>query len=286
MANQWASPDYVDGDFTTAKACGLPVFQSPVPSSADAYIFSQDFCQFLANWSAATYGTAHGSSGKTPDYSAWKLINEGPREDIGNGVVRWKRTYAKLPDSFDDWETTSYNFIGTAPGSFGGLSTSQNGRLRFSELVTARVKHDFFLVPSSFTDPITGDHVTATTAGDIPVVRALAYCQQFVYLGVQYGGYYYRQDYVSDAYVSSNPGGDLFQTTPSGTQYQAMVDDAAIHGWNATASLQKLTGTAPVLVDTAATVYGGQLVAEESRLFRYQGSGPIWERLTRYILAR
>jgi hypothetical protein len=288
MANQWPAPSWIDGDFTTAKACGLPVFASPIPSAADGYVFTQDFCQLLTNWSAATYGTAHPSSGKTPDYSEWILINEGPRQDVGGGVIRWTRTYAKLPASYDDWESLSYTFIGSAPGAFGAITSAQVGRLRFSEIVTARVKHDFFIVPSTFTDPITGTAVAATVPGDIPVIRALAYCIQFKYGSpqVQYGGYWYRQDYVCDAAVESTPGGQLYVTTPTATEYAAMIDDATANGWNATSTLQVLAGNDPVLVDLNSTTYGGQFVAEDSKLLRYQGSGNIWERVTRYILAK
>jgi len=288
MANQWAAPTWTDGDFTAATACSLPAFSSPIPSESDAYLFTQDFCQFLANWSAATYGTAHPSSGQTPDYSDWKLINEGERRDMGAGIVRWTRTYAKLPDSFNDWETASYTFIGSAPGAFDAITSNRVGRLRFSELVTSKVIHDYFLIPSTFTDPITGGNITATVPGDIPVIRALAYCIQFMYgsPSTQYGGYWYRQDYVCDDHVDSVPGGFLYVTTPTATEYQAMVSDASSNGWNSTVTNQVLTGTSPVLVDLNASTYGGQFVAEDSRLARFQGAGTIWERQTRYILAK
>jgi hypothetical protein len=108
---------------------------------------------------------------------------------------------------------------------------------------------------------------------------------------VQYGGYFYRQDYVSD-YLLSTTVGWLTVSTPSATDYQNMIADAAANGWGAGKSFQVLGGTSPVLVDVASlntaghTYYKGQLVAEDSSLERWQNAGSIWVRKTIYVLAR
>jgi hypothetical protein len=279
----------LDGDFTTAKPVSLPVFSSPLPNSTAQLVFKQDFMQLLANVAPLALNTAHPSSGMAPDYSSYYLIAEGEKQDMGGGIVRWTRTYSAVPASYDDWGAYAYQFIGTGP--IGPMTSSQVGRLRFTERVTCRVQNDFFKLGATVTDPITGASVTPTTPGGIPQIFALAYCQQFIFSTVQYGGFFYRQDYVTDSLVNANVG-FLCITTPSATDYSNMIADAAVNGWGAGKSYQVLTGTGPVLVDTASlntaghTYYKGQLVAEDSSLERWQRSGNIWVRSTKYVLAR
>lgn len=297
MAAQWPAPTYTDGDLTTAQPCGLPIFSSPIPGTTAEYVFTQDFIQFRANVSALAIGTAHPSSGKTPDYSSYVLVNEGTKQDIGNGLVRWERTYAAVPASHDEWESYAYNFIGTSP--VGALSANYAGRFRFTQLVTSRVQHDYFYInPSIGTE--TAD--IKTSAGNIPTIPAFAYVQQYVSSGTTYGGIEYKADYVNDTYLASSNVGTLLVTLPSASQYAAMIQDAAKNGWNAGVSWQKLTDAAPPLIDiTGAQTYPttqtgftkktfptitshyGQIVAEDSRLSRWMGN--IYLRQTRLVLA-
>jgi hypothetical protein len=293
----WPAPTYADGDFTIAKPCALPVFSSPLPNVTDQSMFRQPFMQFAANvaplalntpYSGSAGGCIYGS-GYVPDLSTYFLIKEGEKQDLGNGIVRWERTYSQVPASYDDWQSYAYNIIGTAP--IGPMTSNQVGRMRSSERVTCRIQNDFFKLGATVTDPITGASVTPTTPGGIPQIFALAYCSQFLTGEVQYGGYFYRQDYVSD-YLLSTTVGWLTVSTPSATDYQNMIADAAANGWGAGKSFQVLGGTSPVLVDVASlntaghTYYKGQLVAEDSSLERWQNAGSIWVRKTIYVLAR
>src|SRR6266851_4505981 len=113
MANQWPTATYIDGDFTTAQPCSLPVFSSPISATTDEYTFTQDFIIARASYTATALNTLHPSNGKTPDYSSFWLVAEGERRDIEGGMVRWTRTYAKKPASYSDFETYPYSFIGT-----------------------------------------------------------------------------------------------------------------------------------------------------------------------------
>lgn len=284
MSNLWSAPGYVDGNFAVAAPCSLPVFSSPLPTTGEAYMFTQDFMQFLVNWTATAYGTAYTAGVYTPDLRDYKLIFEGPREDMGGGIVKWKRTYAKVPATYNEWSNMAYNFIGSGPGNY-ALTTGYTGRYRTQALCCCRTQRDFFLIPSVFVDPITGSTVNALTEGDIPTIRALQYCVQYTQAGTQYGGYFYRQDYVCDAAINSNAG-YLFQTSPTATEYLAMIEDAATNGWNAAVSRQVLTGTNPIMIDVNSTIYGGQICAEDSRISRLNNTGPIWCRETRYVLAQ
>lgn len=293
MSNQWAAPDYIDGNLATAQPCGVPVFRSPLPNTAAEYVFDQPFMQLRANVSALALGTAHPSAGLTPDYSTYVLVAEGEKQDVGGGLVRWNRTYAAVPDTHDEWESYAYNFIGTGP--YGALASNYVGRLRFVERVTSRVRHEYFMV---------GAGQTYTTPGAIPVNRAFAYVTQFLDGSTQYGGYYYRTDYLFDdpgfGHLLVTNVGTLSPSIPSATQYAAMIKDASANAWAAGVSQQILTTDLPPLIDISGmavypatypsgsppsvTCLYGQIVAEDSQLSRW--FGPIYVRQTRYVLAR
>ena len=200
------------------------------------------------------------------------------------------------------------SFIGTAP--LGPLSTYQVGRNRFSERVKCRVQNDFFMVGVGFTDPITGAVITSgafTNPGIIPEVWALAYCGQQLTSGgspTLIGGLFYRVDYVCDPLLVAANVGAMWHSTPSATEYAAMILDATTNGWGATASYQRIdTATYPVAsvncnlaippasanygaYPSPHSTYGGQIIAENSTIERWQRSGNIWVRKTKYVLAQ
>lgn len=284
MSLQWPAPIYVDGDFAVAIPVSLPQFISPLPNTTLGLVFRQDFMQFLANVAPLALNSPHPSAAPiSPDYSAYYLIAEGEKQDMGGGVVKWTRTYSAIPASYDDWESIAYSYIGGGP--IGPMSSANVGRLRFTDRVSCRAQNDFFMLGVAKTDPITAATVTPATPGDIPQIYALAYCQQFIFSGTQYGGLFYRQDYLSDVNVAANVG-FLCITTPTATQYMAMIAEVAASGWTSGKSLQVFTDTTPTLIDLATTVYHGQLVAENSSLERWQHTGNIWIRKTRYVLAQ
>lgn len=324
MSAQWPEPVFVDGldgadgvigttnaGFSKAQPIGLPQFVSPLPNSTSGYVFRQLFMQALASWTPAALNTPHPSAGLTPDYSTWYLIAEGPREDCGAGIVKWQRTYSQVPASWSDYsEALAYNLIGTTPylpAIYSAGTVMKPGRFRRTERVPCRVQTDYFFVAATtgaclpVDDPITGTAIpwgTTPSEGNIPVIFALAYCQQWVVGSTQYGGYDFRQDYVSDytfgyqigettpSYLATSSG-VMAPTTPTQTQYLAMCLDASKNGWGATVSQQVLITTAsPTLVNVPTSVYGGQLAAENSTLERWQRSGNIWVRRTKYVLAR
>jgi hypothetical protein len=295
MADQWPAPDFIDGNMATAQPCSLPVLSSPIPGSSVEYLLTQDFMQLRKNVSAAAIGTAHPSSGKTPDYSSFVLVSEGPKQDQGNGVCRWTRTYAALPASHDEWESYVYNFVGSSP--VGPLSSAYVGRYRFSKRVTCRVQHDYYIVMAG-----TPTDYLKNSAGDIPIIRSFDYVQQYLVTSTQYGSWYQKSDYLSDSALAGVNVGTLLPTVPTETQYASMMKDAASNGWNAGTAHQILTTDAPPLVNLsgaqtynttqtaftkrnfpAVTSFYGQLVAEDSILSRWQGN--IYLRQTRLVLA-
>lgn len=287
MANQFPSPTFLDGgldwtnggsgnaDWTVAQPVSIPRFSSPIPATTKEYTFEQDFQQLRANFSALALNTPHFSAGMTPDYSAFLLVNEGPRQDIGGGAVRWTRTYAKVPDSYFEPEPFAYTFIGSAVPWPGNVVV----RGRHTNLVTSRIVHDFFLV-----DPTLSADAPPIYKSEynIPRILGMVYCTQYTSGGTTYGGIWAAADELLDPTVN------VFGTFPTPSQYQAMVADAVNNGWNATitqiiTNQTTVLGIPTTLVDTSLTVRGGILPAENSRLNRWRGN--IFERQTRYILA-
>lgn len=181
MSLQWPTPLFTsDGggsnSFAKPVACGLPEFFDPIPATTKPYIFTEKWMQFQANWNRIPLNSVHPSTGLTPDYSSYFLVSEEKRRDMQHGVVEWERRYAIKPDSHDEYETYSYEFIGYLGAQFsvtagnptwnGALidpssgtlipiaspfttTTSWNaGRPRFSPPggVTTRVRHDYFII--------------------------------------------------------------------------------------------------------------------------------------------
>lgn len=275
MSLPYAKPQWVDapasgvGSYRVAMPVGLPEFSSPIDATTKEYVLRQSFQQYKNDWAATAQGTAH------PDYPTFYLVSEGERKDKLGGVVEWERIYAAVPDTFSEWETFAYAFI----GNFGvsGINVSVvPGRPRTVFSVSTRVQNDFFLVPSSVVDPILGGAaVSITTPGSIPKIWAFQYAWQTEYLGVLYGGLFFPTDQLALA-AATTP------TVPTLEQYREMIAEALADGWASTVSVQKFFNDGAI--DVNNSIFGGQIAVEDSRLSRWMG--PVWLRQTRYALAR
>ena len=320
----WSAPLFSDGDFTVATACGLPVLSSPLPSiNASAPVspstpnsiissvsyntectLTQQFVQYRTYFTPLALNTKH------PDFSSlngtytgpnFYLVAESERQDAGGGIVKWTRTYAIVPPSWDDWETYQYAFPGLAGYTLSGPGVNVPGRSRVNELVSSRVRHDYFLV-----DPSLGSdsYPVYATPGNIPKIWAMQYCAQFYYSGAWYGSSYLAVNTLSTsspaslpsygtsaglAVTTSNYASNLGNSTTMPC-YEAMVVDANYNGWKSGITkiviLSGVTGayTSPGAIDMSNSVFGGQIPAEDSRLTRWQGN--IYQRVCRYVLCQ
>jgi hypothetical protein len=228
--------------------------------------------QSLVNVVPLLLNTAHPSASKYPDYSSYYLVDEGEKQDVGGGVVKWTQTYSVVPASWDDPESYVYTYPGwTYFAATGGYSNW--GRVPLTERVPSRIRNDYFLV-----NPALGSDAPPVykSAFNIPTNFAFLATAQFVVGGTTYGGANYKQENVSD--------GEVFvPTTPTRAQYFAMIIDANTNAWNAAITSQPVTGSPILLIDVAHAVYGGQIIAETSQITRWKGN--IWCRKTRYVLA-
>ena len=183
-----------DGDFTTASAVRAPVYSSPLPHTNERLILRQEFEQLASSFSPEALNTAH------PDASSFKLVEESDGEAIGGGLIRWTRTYAKVPSTWSEPAgNIAYNFIGLV-GVWGVNVDEVTGRERFTLPVQVKVTREYFL---------TGTGGSYTTGLDIPVIQE----QRYIYINE-----WLPVDYLSDSPPYETP------TTPSSSEYAGMVD--------------------------------------------------------------
>jgi hypothetical protein len=305
MSNQWALPDYVDGDWTIEDPGSVPVLQSPIPATTDSDVFEQVFVQALTDFNPTPLNTPHPSAGDTPDYSDFVLVKEGPKQDIHGGMVRWTRTYARVPESWDDYASYSYPLIGFLgvflAGSVGVVNpVLATGRPRKARVVDCRIHRDYFL---------TGPGGSYTSPGDVPWFRAQEYfASDGTFSGITFIANGQTSDFISDP-VLTFPATSPDRTTYVGWMANARsvgFDGDSITNWAGTWT----GGTAYFVNDSV--VYGGvvytctqnisgggapsgsgswralstpsQFLAEDSKLSRWMGN--IFVRETRYILAQ
>jgi hypothetical protein len=89
---------YRSRDWTVATPIGGIRHESPLlPFSNEVLLFHQDFVQLAAYFVALDYNTINLDIADAPAY----LINESPREDYGGNCLRWTRSWARVPSSYD-----------------------------------------------------------------------------------------------------------------------------------------------------------------------------------------
>jgi len=188
-----AALPYVSGDFAVARPVSQLVFSEPFPGVNIEYVLTQSFMQFRADWSPIELNTPH------PQFTEFLLVLESPLEDQGGGVVKWTRTYAKVPASYSEpGGNYAYNFIGFF-GQTGTNVTNITGRDRFTWNVPVTVQRDFFLV----------DAATPTDFQVIPVIERQRY-------------YFGSNPNLDVDFVGDSP--PLAEAThPSRTEYEALI---------------------------------------------------------------
>jgi hypothetical protein len=187
------------------------------------------------------------------------LVEEGPLQDIGGGLVRLKRTFAIIPPSNNMPETYSYQFPGI---NYSGDATT--GRQPFTWIVSSRIHREYFLY-----DPYgaaAGLGLAVWPDGNLLTADTGMNPDGLI---LQEQRYYANQDNaVADSFFMGQ--GDFLQdadpsvpspgTNPSSIQYQLWVD-----------------GT------STSNGLPAEIVAETSVLEKWMGN--IYCRKTRFVVA-
>lgn len=272
---------YVDG-LSSATPCGLPEFSPGIPGFDDRLVLTQPWQMLLTS---EFIPTGLSNTAVHPDYTNFVLVEESGVKDIGAGQVQWTKKYAKIPNSYDEWETYPYNFIGYA-GTWGGVfsnpgvGSAPTGRNRQQYPVQSRIRHDFFLV-DSVNGTINGPGTIALpydSPGSIPIVVA----QKYRLIPTFTSSFWLDIDHLSD-HPPFN-----FATTPDRTTYHGYVINALRYGWQSGVVIYDwnvdLTSGTPIYSTARSGVNPGQIAVQDSTMERWLGN--IWLRKSRYILAQ
>jgi hypothetical protein len=252
---------YYSGDFDAAEPVSVPVFDQPFQGQNISYTFKQDFMQNAQTFATTALGTAHLNF---PDFG---LVHESECQDAGGGILRWTRTYAKLPETYNDWQSLTYTFIGFSGFLYAVIGSTVDvapgvpyGREPFQWTVPCRVQKDFF---------------QADTAEEIEIINKMDYV--------------FLEPNVPAKYLTDGPPDGPYQvgSTPSRTQYyawkiKAAKDKNAGKPWQGTVALYGYDASGlPEITDDENS---SQFAAEDSRISRWIGN--IWMRETLFVLAQ
>lgn len=194
---------WTDGTWTTESAVSGYSYEAPIPGVVTQYIRRQDFIVAAANYSPPAISTQDGSTG-------YYFIGDTGMHDLGGGMVRFTREWAKIPAQHTEWETYAYNFIGFY-GAYGINVTTIAGRERFTPpSVPCQVVHDYYLCTSG--QPYTTPGAIQVNAG-----------QRYLIHGTNL-----TTDWLSDSPPFSTA------SDPTRTAYEAMIADAVANKWSAT----------------------------------------------------
>jgi len=285
-----------DGDYTIqgrgAQSHGPPRWMAPLPTN-EFVMFEQDHMQLLSTWQQLVLGMPHASN-PINGYNYY-LIKESDHKPEGP-IIRWTRTWCRIPAAYDEFETFGYKYPALAGFFYDNVTSDQpvaqglpEARVEITLPVPSRVHHEFFLTTSAIfggtkTGPI------YLSAGYIPVTQKTAW-----YFNI-WKGLLVPADTICDGPDAlPKPGPYLTSSTPNRTVYNGWCTNAANLLWDATpvpdVTTWQIWGTSKPLPGQPGNpppqpdiADHGQLVAEDSRIQRW--NGPIWERQTRYVLAK
>lgn len=143
-----AAPSYItavgQNTFTTETQIGGYQVQYPLAAAEPtAIMVSAPFAQVTANYSRPAANTLLSFNGT----NCYFVSDEHFRSFGRSGpVLEWERTWASIPATWTDYDSTAYTFPGYA-ASVG----SSTGRVPITKQVTRKITNDFFLVGAGLT---------------------------------------------------------------------------------------------------------------------------------------
>jgi hypothetical protein len=278
-----------DLDYSNPVTHGPPSFPDSFPGVNEQYLLTQVCRQLAEDFAPLALNTVH------PDYAGesfanqFILVAEGPRHGVGGGIVEWTRTYARVPQQFNQPQSVSYNFIGYITG---GGGTTIIGRNRRTSVVPGRVQHDFFLLGTDGKIyDCTGAAVYTGPGGQLPNMSNVPYLPEHRYYYAVVNGVWGGADFDAIGYGPDADTPQVAYPAPPGTivsgyylpPYEAYPTREVYESWiKKTATAKVYTpnvspGVAGTLTDTG--LY--EIVAVASQNSRWMGN--IIERQTVYV---
>ena len=145
-----------DGDYTTPLRDGARRWLRPFDDNFAQVMFEQDFQQFEDSFVPLTLDTP------SDDFSDAYLVREGELSALGGGVVKWTRTYARIPASREVFEGYSWLIPGIGTGAIfpGYLINSATDAAGVTTLAcagdTTAAIGDSVSISYTFVDGVTG----------------------------------------------------------------------------------------------------------------------------------
>ena len=259
---------------TNAKPLGAPrrkyILPPQSPNQFSAYELEQEYEMVLDGFPPAPKNTPSTNVGLA-DANAILTGYSQPGMTAAR-MGRFAATFNIVPASWDDFQPMPFTFPGF-PGTYG----ENNVRDPFTDVVLARVRHDYFLidpgnVAAGVLDSSGAAIVTAASLSLIPIIA------KTYFLASPGGGSGNAQPTVRTNSIIPAGG-----KTIAGNAWNETWPNLALYqGWAANATANAWTSTAWAGQPTAGSV--GQIVAEDSKLTAYAGN--IISRTTTYILVR
>lgn len=290
----------ISGDFTTAVAVTPKLWEWPILGDDESALYRQDFMVDAASYVRVALDT------EDEDELGMYLVDESPMQLVGNGIVRFTRTYSRIPQprvvgsGSDEIEL----YVATAPG------LGYTDPITFAEYITSAVNVGETTVltitdpPHSFNE---NDWVAIIYYAQDPG-STLILSRQVSRLVLSVGASTVTVDRITDGYnivgwqtiFKSLANREPFQVVvPSWISRQyflpgvspGITSAADIPILEPTPIIDHVSGnrtdtitdqTSPSLTDYFIMLRDGvRVVAEPSELTRWRGN--IWERSTRYI---
>lgn len=128
---------YIDGNYSAAFLVSNVVsYPFPWPNNSTKAQFDLEYVQWANTYAAATLGAT------SSDAPSANLVEQGPLTKVSPGIVRFKRVYCQLPDTWAETQQIAYTFPGLSSGS--GSSWQQYGyRAPITLYSIATVTHSY-----------------------------------------------------------------------------------------------------------------------------------------------
>lgn len=146
-----------DGDFTVAEADGPKRWLHVIDNTTMGFdVFEQDYMQTVADWTPTPLDEPN------PDAPGFYLVNEGPLTPVGGGIVKWTRTWAKIPAARTTYESYGWLVPGIgsesvyADVSISSASVSGGSHTLVTGTSSTATVGDSVSIAYTFTDSTTG----------------------------------------------------------------------------------------------------------------------------------
>ena len=283
-----------DGDFTIATADGPRRWMRPFDDSFAQVTFEQDYIQFEADFVPLALDTAH------DDYPDAYLVREGELQGLGGGLVKWTRTYSRMPISRQVFESYSWLVPGIGAGAvYASQAVSSVANSAGVTTITCAgdttaSSGDSLSINYTFTDGVTGTqygrNVMRTMTGGTGAAPEVA-------LITEPGGtltFNWAKKVEPGRPAEALEVGSVLQldyylpgvSAGIGTPFDIpVIDELQIYDGDGLKVDSFTADTSPTITEWRAQIAAGDRVCVVASIVR-RWMGNIYERSTRYCIAR